>query len=360
MSKARVFICHGDEDKNTVETIYEKLKEEGYTPWMAARDIFPGEKKESVIQEAIKKSDFFLLLLSNKSIKQKGHIIKEIKMGWDISKEQLQSDIFMIPVMLEKIENNKIQDEVQGIQWVNYYEPNGIELLQKAFQEGMKRKSRTSSNGQRRVFLVAPQQHDDIVSSFTIQWARQINDAIGDLKDIILISVLGSEAVKDRVIELLTKDQDNPGIFIYINHGERNRLLGSDGGTIIDSDNVDLLKNKFVFAIACKSCAGLGFTAYEKGAVGYFGFNNDFQIIPTAQTIFGRCFLDGLMAIVKENRSPFEARMHIGLRINEIINQFQKLPRRDKTYRQNLIIAALRHNLDSMILWGDPNWRITY
>lgn len=355
MTMARVFLCHADEDEEKAAEIYCELETRGFRPWMPKKDILGGEIRVIAIQKAVQECDFFLLLLSPRSTTARGNFRKAIQTALSKAGEMLDTDIYMIPVMPEPMDKQGIPEKMQGLQWVALYEPEGWERLMRAFQEGMKRRAKTDPTT---VFLVAPQLPDDLATEYTISWARQVHDAIRDLENVRLSSVLGSEAVRCRVEELLEKDRGNPGIFIFIDHGERDRLLGADEEAVIDMDNLDLLKNKFVYAIACRSAAGLAALAYEKGAIGYLGFNNDFHIIPSSQAIFGRCFLAGLMAILKENSSPFQARLRIELRMNDVIGHFQKLPTEVKTHRQQMVIAALRHNLDSISYWGDPNWRI--
>ena len=39
---ARIFLCHASEDKPQVREVYERLKAQGFEPWLDEVDILPG------------------------------------------------------------------------------------------------------------------------------------------------------------------------------------------------------------------------------------------------------------------------------------------------------------------------------
>lgn len=136
---AQVFLSYVREDEEKVENLYQKLSDEGFEPWMAKKDIFPGERWKSRIPQAIQHSDFFLVCLSANSVDKRGWIQKEIKEALDIWQEMLDSDIYLIPVRLEDC---RVPERLGDFQWVNLFEEDGWTRLVRAIQVGINRRAK--------------------------------------------------------------------------------------------------------------------------------------------------------------------------------------------------------------------------
>jgi len=168
---------------------------------------------------------------------------------------------------------------------------------------------------------------------------------------------LGEYAVRINVEAALKKDEGNKGIFAFIDHGQKDKLFGADDKALIDSENISLLKNKLIYAIACESASTLGRKALENKVAGYIGFTDSFHIIPDAANTFGYCFLSGLQSIIMQKSSLKEA-------IEKIKNEVQRVIHKLKTYQEihpitrSTIITSLRHNFNCMVCLGDTGWRI--
>ena len=65
--ESKIFISYAKPDRKSVRLVYDKLKNEGFTPWMDIMDIKAGEIWENVIEQAIKDSAFFLVFMSKNS-----------------------------------------------------------------------------------------------------------------------------------------------------------------------------------------------------------------------------------------------------------------------------------------------------
>ncbi len=139
---AQIFISYAQEDREKVESLYQKLSDVGFKPWMDTKDILPGEGWESKIQEAIQRSDFFLVCLSASSVDKRGSIQKEIKQALKIWQEKLDNDIYLIPVQLEDCQ---VPGSLRDFQGVNLFKENGWARLVKAIQTGMKRLTKEES-----------------------------------------------------------------------------------------------------------------------------------------------------------------------------------------------------------------------
>jgi hypothetical protein len=59
-----LFLSYARADAEMVDPIYNKLRDNGYAPWMDTKNILPGERWEKKISQAIKNADFFLAFLS--------------------------------------------------------------------------------------------------------------------------------------------------------------------------------------------------------------------------------------------------------------------------------------------------------
>lgn len=142
-AKARIFLSYAREDREKVEKLYQQLSDAGFRPWMDTKDILPGERWQSSIRKAVRRSDFFLMCLSANSVNKRGWIQREIKQALDIWQEKLDSDIYLIPVRLEKCE---APESLCEFQWVDLFEKDGWTRLVEAVQVGMGRRAKVPAD----------------------------------------------------------------------------------------------------------------------------------------------------------------------------------------------------------------------
>jgi hypothetical protein len=130
-SENRVFISYAKEDIGEAKRIYNDLKSNGIELWMDSEDLLPGQKWRDEIKKAIKKSAYFLILISNKSLTKKGFIQNELKIALDILNELPESTIFIIPVRIEDCEPD--DELIRERQWVDLFESyeNGLDKILK-------------------------------------------------------------------------------------------------------------------------------------------------------------------------------------------------------------------------------------
>lgn len=117
-SDLKIFLCHSSGDKQPVRDVYAKLKNDGFTPWLDEEDLLPGQNWNLEIRKAVRDTDIVLVFLSNDSVSKRGYVQKEIKMALDVADEQLEGDIFIIPLKLEPCD---IPDRLSHCHWVDYY-----------------------------------------------------------------------------------------------------------------------------------------------------------------------------------------------------------------------------------------------
>lgn len=131
---AQIFISYAREDFREVKGIYQRLKDAGFTPWMDKVDLLPGQKWRPAIEKAIQRADFFILCLSNHSVKKRGFVQREIRAALDLWQDKLEDDIYLIPALLEVIDPREMPDKVGQFQWVELYEEDGWEQLLRALK----------------------------------------------------------------------------------------------------------------------------------------------------------------------------------------------------------------------------------
>ena len=125
----RVFICYTKSDFQLVYSLYQKLVSDGIDTWLDEEKLLPGQDWEHQIKTAARKSDVFIVVLSQKSITKEGYVQKEIKLAIDIADEKPENAIFLIPARLEICD---VPLRLSKWQWVDLFKDNGYEKLLKS------------------------------------------------------------------------------------------------------------------------------------------------------------------------------------------------------------------------------------
>jgi TIR domain len=128
----RVFLCHASEDETEACTLYDRLRNDGYRPWLDVKDIVPGQDWKMAITIALKMSHVVIVLLSQKSVKKSGFVNREINDAREIAKEKPEGMIFLIPLRLDQC---KVPSSLEDWQWVDFFQPDGYDKIVKALEE---------------------------------------------------------------------------------------------------------------------------------------------------------------------------------------------------------------------------------
>lgn len=107
-TRKKVFISYAREDLETAKKLRDDIEKAGIKTWLDKEDLLPGQVWQAVISEKIKESDYFIALLSSRSLSKRGYVQKELKIAWGALGEFPEGKIFIIPV---RIEDCKPQDE---------------------------------------------------------------------------------------------------------------------------------------------------------------------------------------------------------------------------------------------------------
>jgi len=90
----------------------------GFTPWIAVEDLLPGQQWKDEIRRQIKAAGAILIILSSKSIVKPGYFQIEISYALDVAQEQLEGDIFVIPIRLDDCQ---VPARLNDLQWVDLF-----------------------------------------------------------------------------------------------------------------------------------------------------------------------------------------------------------------------------------------------
>lgn len=137
---ASVFLNYAREDLKLVADIYQRLKLEGLSPWMDTEDIIGGENWRHSIRRALKHAHLIIPVLTKNAVHKRSFRQTEIKWALDLSLERMTSDIHIIPVRLEP--DCEIPEELEHLQYIDLFEPQGWHRLIQAIREGIARLER--------------------------------------------------------------------------------------------------------------------------------------------------------------------------------------------------------------------------
>jgi cold shock CspA family protein len=127
---SRVFISYAKEDKESAVKLYWDLRYAGVKPWIDSVDLIAGQHWESTIRKEIRDSDYFLALVSSRSVKKKGFVQKEIRHALEIAKEYPENEIYILVLRLDDCEPSF--EDLRRLHWTDLftsYEDALVELL---------------------------------------------------------------------------------------------------------------------------------------------------------------------------------------------------------------------------------------
>jgi len=127
-----VFISYAREDSETALRIYEDLKLLGADPWIDQIDLLPGQDWAASITKQIKKSRYFLAIISAKSITKRGYYQKEVREAMKVLDEMPPGEVFFIPCRTEEVTLD--HDALRKLQWLDLFPSysEGIRRLKRA------------------------------------------------------------------------------------------------------------------------------------------------------------------------------------------------------------------------------------
>jgi hypothetical protein len=130
----KIFISYAKEDADYARKLYRELKDAGASPWLDEEDLFPGKRWEIEIEAQISESDYFIALISSRSVAKRGYVQREIRYALDVLDRIPEKEIYLIPARLDKCEPS--HRRLQNIHWVDLYPDweKGLRKILKSLQ----------------------------------------------------------------------------------------------------------------------------------------------------------------------------------------------------------------------------------
>lgn len=208
-------------------------------------------------------------------------------------------------------------------------------------------------------FLITRPLHDK-ETAYLYSFSKAIVRIAKEDKKIHLAELSGKEANRGDVeVALSTSD---PTLAFFNGHGDDETIFGHKDKPVLDKDNIDLTKDKIVYALACNSLIKLGPLAIGTGAKAYIGYNDEFMWVgdPSKSAVPEK----------DKNSAPFRRVCHHlihnliqGRPVGEVIEktkmEYKKLIKHYGTSEDNFgdapsIGLALSWDLLSLDMVGDP------
>lgn len=110
----KVFISYAKEDFEFAQKLYDYLSENGFKPWLDKKNLLPGQQWDYEIKKGLREANYVILLLSENSVKKRGYVQREFKLGLKYFEEKLEDDIYLIPIKINKCE---APESLSSFQW---------------------------------------------------------------------------------------------------------------------------------------------------------------------------------------------------------------------------------------------------
>jgi nitrate reductase NapAB chaperone NapD len=131
----QVFISYGREDADAAARLRDELESEGVDVWFDRNSLRPGERWKLAIANAIRKSKYFIALLSSSSVSRRGYLNAEIREALAVVAELPANEPFIIPVRLDECEST--HPELSEFNRVNLFPSwdDGVRQLRQLFEQ---------------------------------------------------------------------------------------------------------------------------------------------------------------------------------------------------------------------------------
>lgn len=131
MNKSTIFLCHSSNDKPFVRRLTERLHNDGIDTWFDEIEIKVGEQIHSKINEGLKKSDFFAVVLSKSSVKSKW-VETELNSASSLEKYQ-DRGVFVLPILIEECDVPPLLMDKRYANFIEDFESAYKEITESVF-----------------------------------------------------------------------------------------------------------------------------------------------------------------------------------------------------------------------------------
>jgi hypothetical protein len=122
-----VFISYAREDRDVARRLYEDLHRAGVSAWLDEVHLRPGQNWKLAIREAMRRSAYFLALLSSRSVSKAGYVQKELREALDQLDLLPPDQVFIIPVRLDACD--PLHERLHDLHWAD---------LSESYEEGLR------------------------------------------------------------------------------------------------------------------------------------------------------------------------------------------------------------------------------
>lgn len=167
-----------------------------------------------------------------------------------------------------------------------------------------------------------------------------------------VLDLAKDDAIQSKVEKALLNSDSY--VFLFYGHGQSDKMIGQDGRSVINLDNIGLLKNQKVYVVACLTAQQLGKEAVNIARF-YLGYNQDvqFPIDPVYSQYVEKCVNKGILAMLNTPECTIEqAGQQIVDEYTRWIEYFTIGEGASNT-GTFLLSIQLRHNRDALRLFGD-------
>ncbi len=120
--KPKIFLSYAHVDLGYAKKIYDDLKRYGLEIWFDKESLLAGQRWEDKIREAIKESDFFIVLLSKEVISKGSFVYSELRFSFEIIDGYwASSKEFIIPVRLDDCKPSDADKRLAKLHWIDVF-----------------------------------------------------------------------------------------------------------------------------------------------------------------------------------------------------------------------------------------------
>lgn len=141
----KVFISYAKEDRAQALTYFERLSDEGFSPWIDTKKLLPGQNWEAEIERAFSDANVVILLMSKNSVSKRGFVQREANDAIERLRYKQPTDIYVIPLLLNQCE---VPSHIAGrLQYLDVSTPGAWEQVLTSLKLAAEQQSIEITNG---------------------------------------------------------------------------------------------------------------------------------------------------------------------------------------------------------------------
>ena len=126
----KAFLYHAPADRARVRDMYLRLIHAGVDAWLVKEKLLPGQDWKEELHNAFREADVVIVCISER-FEHVEFRQKQARLALDAVIEQLEEEIYVIPVRLDEC---TLPEELDKWQWADLFEQTGYEALLQALQ----------------------------------------------------------------------------------------------------------------------------------------------------------------------------------------------------------------------------------